>query len=61
MYFASFADLLHMAGHGVFVWASYGITFACLVLLTLYPLRRKQKLLAAIKQRRLFEQANYVE
>lgn len=56
MYFESFAGLLHMSGHGVFVWASYGITAICLILAVVYPLRRKQKLLSVIKQRRLFEQ-----
>lgn len=56
MYFDSFQELLHMAGHGVYVWSSYAITFVCVAGLIIYPLRRKQKAIAAIKQRQLFEQ-----
>jgi heme exporter protein D len=25
-YFASFSDFLHMGGHGLYVWMSYGLT-----------------------------------
>ena len=60
MYFDSVADLFYMASHGIshgaYVWSAYGISFASLLLLIIYPIRRKQKLLAAIKQRQLFEQ-----
>ncbi len=56
MYFDSVNDLINMAGHGIFVWSSYGITLLALLSLIIYPLRKKQKLLAAIKQRSLFEQ-----
>lgn len=56
MYFDSVNDLMNMAGHGIFVWSSYGITLLALLSLIIYPLRKKQKLLAAIKQRSLFEQ-----
>lgn len=56
MYFDSVNDLMNMAGHGIFVWSSYGITLLALLSLIVYPLRKKQKLLAAIKQRSLFEQ-----
>lgn len=56
MYFDSISDLIYMAGHGVFVWSSYGITLLAVLALIIYPLRKKQKLLKAIKQRSLFEQ-----
>lgn len=56
MYFDSFSDLLYMAGHGVYVWPSFAITLISLLVLIIYPLRKKRKLLNAIKQRSLFEQ-----
>lgn len=45
MYFDSFSALLHMDGHGAFVWAAYGITLAVIVALVVSPL---------LKQRRFF-------
>ncbi len=45
MYFDSFADVLHMDGHGGYVWAAYGITLAVIVLMLVLPRRRaKQQL-----------------
>lgn len=59
MYFDSLYELLHMAGHGIYVWPAYILTGVMLLSLIIYPLRRKQKLLAAIKQRQRFaEQEN---
>lgn len=54
MYFDSFNELLHMGGHGVFVWPAYLATGVSLLGLIIYPLRRKQKLVRAIKQRQRF-------
>lgn len=51
MYFANLSEFMHMSGHGFYVWLSYGIVFITLILLTLYPLRKKQHVLYAIKQR----------
>ncbi|QFU76087.1 heme exporter protein CcmD [Halioglobus maricola] len=45
MYFDNFAHVLHMDGHGVYVWAAYGITLAVIVLMLVLPRRRaKQQL-----------------
>ncbi|HEY9034515.1 MAG TPA: heme exporter protein CcmD [Pseudomonadales bacterium] len=55
MYFDSVTELLVMAGHGVYVWSAYAITTAGLIGLIIYPLRRKQQLLFAVKQRQKFE------
>lgn len=30
-HFESLADFMHMSGHGPYVWAAYGITFAAIV------------------------------
>ena len=56
MHFESFTDFVYMSGHGVFVWSAYAVTFISLLLLIIHPLRKKQKLLCAIKQRQLFLQ-----
>lgn len=56
MYFDSIQELFYMAGHGVFVWSCYAIVFVALLALTIYPIRKKQKALFAIKQRKLIQQ-----
>lgn len=53
MYFASFNELWHMSGHGFYVWLSYGISITVLIALTVYPMRKKSRILHAIKQRAL--------
>jgi heme exporter protein D len=58
MYFDSFQDLLTMSGHGVFVWACYAIVLLGLTALALYPLQKKRKVFAAIKQRRMLAEEN---
>ena len=40
MQFESFADLMSMGGHGIFVWSVYAITFIVLLSLVLTPLFR---------------------
>lgn len=45
--FETFADFIAMNGHGPFVWAAYGITFAALIFLLLSPVLQKK---AFIKQ-----------
>lgn len=55
MYFADFSELMHMSGHGFYVWLCYGIVFVTLLALTLYPIRKKQRVFHAIKQRVLHE------
>ena len=50
MYFASLADLIHMNGHGVYVWSAYGIGFAVLTLLVWQPLARHTALKRQLRQ-----------
>ena len=55
MYFANFQELLAMGGHGFYVWLAYGISLFTLLVLTVYPMRRRQQALQAIRQRALHE------
>ncbi len=41
--FDSFADLLAMDGHGLYVWASYGVVLVVLSALWLLPLVRQRR------------------
>ena len=43
MYFDSLQAMLHMDGHGPFVWAAYAITCLVLVLMLLMPGRRSRR------------------
>jgi heme exporter protein D len=43
MYFDSLDAVLHMDGHGAFVWAAYLITCLVVVLLLLTPRRRQRR------------------
>ena len=45
MYFDSLDGLLHMDGHGGFVWAAYIITCTVVALLLLAPRRRQRRFL----------------
>ncbi len=45
MYFDSLGAILHMDGHGGFVWSAYLITIAVLALLLLAPRRRQRRFL----------------
>ena len=51
MVFASFDELLHMGGHGFYVWLSYGAGIACVVALVVLPLVTRAQLLADIARR----------
>lgn len=55
MYFTSLSDFWHMSGHGFYVWLAYGISFCVLLALTLYPIRKKSRVLYAIRQRTLHD------
>lgn len=52
--FESLADFLHMAGHGPYVWAAYGIGFVVLGWLALRPVLERRQVLRQIarEQRR---------
>ncbi|MGB3611271.1 MAG: heme exporter protein CcmD [Cellvibrio sp.] len=41
--FDSFASFIAMNGHGPFVWAAYGITFAVLAYLLASPLLQRRR------------------
>ena len=45
MYFDSFDALMHMDGHGGFVWAAYFITCTVVALLLLAPRLRQRRFL----------------
>ena len=45
MYFHSLDALLHMDGHGAFVWSAYLITAAVVVLMLVSPRRRQRRFL----------------
>lgn len=51
MIYASVDELLHMNGHGAYVWVSYGVTVLALLWLTAAPLLRRRRLLADIARR----------
>ena len=51
MVFANLDELLHMGGHGPYVWVSYGVTVALLVGLVLVPVLARRRLLADIARR----------
>jgi heme exporter protein D len=41
MYWKSMSDFLHMGGYGLYVWISFGITFACIAV-ELFLLRSRR-------------------
>ncbi|MCK9534653.1 MAG: heme exporter protein CcmD [Pseudomonas sp.] len=45
MNFNSFSEFLAMGHHGVYVWSSYGISFAILLLNVVLPLLARQRYL----------------
>ncbi len=45
MSFESFGDLLAMGGHGLYVWLSYGLTLAVVVLNVMAPIAGRRRYL----------------
>ena len=45
-------ELLDMGGHGVYVWSAYGLSFAALVGLGIWPLVSLRATIRRLKQRR---------
>jgi heme exporter protein D len=43
MIWNSFDDFLHMGGYGLYVWGSYGVTFALMALETVLARRRHRR------------------
>lgn len=44
MYFQSFEQLIHMDGHGVYVWSCYGL-FIAVIVWNLYSVARCRRLM----------------
>ena len=53
--FETLLDFWNMAGHGPYVWASYGITWVGLIYLMLAPGRRRKQLLENIRRQARIE------
>ena len=60
MFFQSLTELWVMDGHGVYVWTCYAVTFAVLIGLVVYPVRKKKSLMKGIKQRLAHEAVSEV-
>lgn len=45
-------ELLHMGGHGVYVWSAYALSFAALVGLGIWPLVSLRATIRRLKRRR---------
>ena len=50
MQFQTLDELISMGGHGIYVWAAYGITLSVLIALVWGPLARRRRALARISQ-----------
>ena len=48
MYFQTLEQLLHMEGHGAFVWAAYAITVFVIIAILLAPGRRQRRFLTQL-------------
>ena len=48
MYFESLDTLIHMDGHGVYVWSVYVVATVVVSLLAAIPLRRKRRMLQSV-------------
>lgn len=57
MYFESFADLLAMGKHGIYVWSAYGIGLAVLVLNVVLPIVARRRYLQDTARRLRREEA----
>jgi heme exporter protein D len=51
MYFGSLAELIHMAGHGAFVWSAYAIVFAVILGLAAGSRARSRDVLQRVRKR----------
>jgi len=50
MQFSSLSEVLHMGGHGVYVWASYGLTLLVLGTNVLAPILKRKALMNELKR-----------
>ena len=52
-HFQNFQDFIHMNGHGVYVWASYGITFLLIFGLIWYTFAERKKIIRELYQKNI--------
>lgn len=50
MFFETWQDFLDMGGYGFYVWLSYGISFAAILLLVIQSYRDKKTILAEVRR-----------
>ena len=56
MFFESWQDFLKMGGYGFYVWLSYGISFAAIVILAIQSYRDKSAVLREVRREQAREQ-----
>lgn len=56
MFFESWQDFLQMGGYGFYVWLSYGISFAAIVVLAIQSYRDKSAVLREVRREQAREQ-----
>ena len=56
MFFESWQDFLQMGGYGFYVWLSYGISFAVIVILAIQSYRDKSAVLREVRREQAREQ-----
>lgn len=49
-YFANVNDFIQMGGHGVFVWACYGVTFVAIVALIWYAIFERKSTIVRLQR-----------
>jgi len=55
VYFQDIASVLHMDGHGIYVWSTYGIGLLIVAYNVLAPLRHKKQVIGQIKRQMINE------
>ena len=56
MFFQSWSDFINMGGYGFYVWLSYGISFAAIVILAIQSYRDKSAVLREGRREQAREQ-----
>ena len=56
MFFESWQDFLQMGGYGFYVWLSYGMSFAAIVILAIQSYRDKSAVLREVRREQAREQ-----
>jgi heme exporter protein D len=50
MHWNSFEEFVHMGGYGLYVWGSYGLTLAIMLMEPVLAMQRRRKALAQIAE-----------